>query len=303
MLTGGALRPYYAVVAAAFKERVEADGGTVESMSCLKQDLKVLNPIKPPAFTGLLNEYSGAAAAYSLRLLDNTYSGDAIVVTTNGSDSASIGFVNNELDTASLEAFAGSGDAYVSVWYDQSGNGNNATQTSFSSMPKIVSSGSTILENGKAAVEFDGTSVFFQASSVNVPQPTSYFITYRYNNFSSDLYNDLSDGNVSRQLNDNTGGGYVRAFAGSTFLSSILSSNNQELRYSLFNGLNSALAINGGLAQTGNAGALAINNMNIGKSGASYMDGKIQEFIIYPTNQSSNRTGIETNINSYYSIY
>ena len=41
------LRPYYAVVAAAFKDRVEADGGTVESMSCLKADLKVLNPIKP----------------------------------------------------------------------------------------------------------------------------------------------------------------------------------------------------------------------------------------------------------------
>ena len=56
LLTGGALRPYYAVVAAAFKDRVEADGGTVESMSCLKADLKVLNPIKPPAFTGLLND-------------------------------------------------------------------------------------------------------------------------------------------------------------------------------------------------------------------------------------------------------
>jgi hypothetical protein len=47
LLTGGSLRPYYAVVAAAFKDRVEADGGTVESMSCLKADLKVLNPIKP----------------------------------------------------------------------------------------------------------------------------------------------------------------------------------------------------------------------------------------------------------------
>jgi hypothetical protein len=43
------LVPYYAQVASAFKARVEADGGTVESMSCLKADLKVLNPIKPPA--------------------------------------------------------------------------------------------------------------------------------------------------------------------------------------------------------------------------------------------------------------
>ena len=42
------LVPYYAQVASAFKARVEADGGTVESMSCLKKDLKVLNPVKPP---------------------------------------------------------------------------------------------------------------------------------------------------------------------------------------------------------------------------------------------------------------
>jgi hypothetical protein len=31
--------------------------------------------------------------------------------------------------------------------------------------------------------------------------------------------------------------------------------------------------------------------------------GNIQELIIYNTNQSSNRTGIETNINDFYSIY
>ena len=254
-------------------------------------------------FTGLLDTYSGAAAAYSLRQLSSTYSGDAIVVRrASDNTTQSIGFVNNELDTATLESFCSGTDGFVTTWYDQSGNGNDAAQASAASQPKIVSAGSTILENGKATLEFNGTSMFLQASSVNVPQPTSYFITYRYNNFSSDLYNDLSDGNVSRQLNDNTGGGYVRAFAGSSFSSSILGSNNQELRYSLFNGLNSALAINGSSAQTGNAGTLAIQNMNIGKSGF-YMDGKIQEFVIYPTNQSSNRTGIETNINSHYSIY
>ena len=47
LTTGGVITPYYVVVANAFRDRVEADGGTVESMSCLKADLKVLNPIKP----------------------------------------------------------------------------------------------------------------------------------------------------------------------------------------------------------------------------------------------------------------
>ena len=44
LLTGGTLRPYHAILASNFKARVEADGGTVESMSCLKADLKKLNP-------------------------------------------------------------------------------------------------------------------------------------------------------------------------------------------------------------------------------------------------------------------
>jgi len=57
-------------------------------------------------FTGLLDEYSGAAAAYSLRRLSSSYSGDAIVV-RRSSDNAtqSIGFVNNELDTNALSTF------------------------------------------------------------------------------------------------------------------------------------------------------------------------------------------------------
>jgi hypothetical protein len=33
------------------------------------------------------------------------------------------------------------------------------------------------------------------------------------------------------------------------------------------------------------------------------MDGSISEFIIHNTDQSSNRTAIESNINSHYSIF
>lgn len=50
----------------------------------------------------------------------------------------------------------------------------------------------------------------------------------------------------------------------------------------------------------------AINTLSIGKQGvgtAFYFDGKMQEFVLYASDQSSNRSGIETNINDYYSIY
>jgi len=45
--------------------------------------------------------------------------------------------------------------------------------------------------------------------------------------------------------------------------------------------------------------------LNIGHSGAatSYNDIYISELIIYPSDQTSNVTGIESNINTYYTIY
>jgi hypothetical protein len=54
------------------------------------------------SFTGLLDDYPNAAAAYSLRLLRTAYTGDAIRV-RRASDNTEqdIGFVN-ELDTAAL---------------------------------------------------------------------------------------------------------------------------------------------------------------------------------------------------------
>ena len=107
--------------------------------------------------TPLLDTYSGAAAAYSLRLLDSSYVGSAIRVRRSSDNTEQdIGFnVFGELDTVSLLAFAGTGDAFVKTWYDQSGNSNDATQTATGSQPQIVSSGAVIVENGKPAVEFD----------------------------------------------------------------------------------------------------------------------------------------------------
>ena len=78
----------------------------------------------------LLDTYSGASAAFSLRKLSNTYSGDAIRV-RRASDNAeqTIGFSANSLDTTALATFCGSSNGFVVTWMDQSGNARNATQS------------------------------------------------------------------------------------------------------------------------------------------------------------------------------
>jgi len=114
------------------------------------------------SFEGILNQFPGASLGLSLDKLDKNYTGSAIKVRrSSGNDELDIGFVNNELDTASLLDFVGSGNGFVSIWYDQSGEGNNATQTSAISQPKIINNGTLILENGKPAINFDGVNHHF----------------------------------------------------------------------------------------------------------------------------------------------
>ena len=119
------------------------------------------------SFTGLLDEYPGAAAAYSLRQLSSTYAGSAIRV-RRSSDNAEqdIGFVSNELDTASLLSFVGAGNGFVTTWYDQSGNSDDATQSTAAAQPQVVSSGSLILEGGNPSLNFDGGNDYLQFSGI-----------------------------------------------------------------------------------------------------------------------------------------
>jgi hypothetical protein len=121
-----------------------------------------------PSTPYLLDTYSGAAGAYSLRKLSSTYSGSAIRV-RRSSDNAeqNIGFDGSgNLDTTALTTFVGAGNGFVTTWYDQSGNSYNVTQTTASSQPKIVNSGTVLLSNTKPIIQTDGNSFLYNA---NIP--------------------------------------------------------------------------------------------------------------------------------------
>ena len=99
-----------------------------------------------------------ANVAYSVRKLSSGYTGNAIKVRRSSDDATQvIGFtVGGALDISALLAFAGTGDAFVDTWYDQSGNGKNLTQANSVNQPRIVSSGSMDLENSKPFIRFFG---------------------------------------------------------------------------------------------------------------------------------------------------
>lgn len=289
-----------------FKARVIADGGSMESPSCAKSDVKFLvqnpEPVPTPAFTGLLNDYSGAAAAYSLRLLDNTYSGNAVKV-RRSSDNAEqdIAFVNNELDTASLETFAGSGDAFVTTWYDQSGNANDAAQANAVNQPKIVSSGSTILENGKAAMLFDEGDEYF-AMPVPASSRQDFFVTLKTNDTKWILMEGDSSSEYNIAVNSTSTSSAISSTYGSPsyYKNGVLQSpSNRTDMYNIFSTDAQLLLTN----LDGDSSTWG-NQFDFGfYSSSNALQGYVQEAVYYNSNQSSNRTGIETNINDFYSIY
>jgi hypothetical protein len=61
-----------------------------------------------------------------------------------------------DYDAEAVLAFVGSGNGFVTTWYDQSGNGRNATQTDPTKQPQIVSNGAIITMNGRPTLFFDG---------------------------------------------------------------------------------------------------------------------------------------------------
>jgi hypothetical protein len=270
-----------------------------------------------PAFTGLLDTYSGAAAAYSLRLLDSTYTGDAIRV-RRASDNTEqdIGFdVNGDLDTSALTTFCTGTNGFVKTWYDQSGNAKNATQSTTANQPKIYdSSTGVVTKNGKPAIQTTRASQHrLVASSVTLVASSNFAAFAVYEESSSDLNNSgiffSPTQHAMRTAADLYASYYYNGgiFSGN-FVSGVTDVDDIQLVSSHADGTNLKIYTNGGnevsSALLGTLDTTA-GNLNLGNNdfGERALDGYLYEMIFYTSNQLSNRTGIQTNINTYYSIY
>jgi len=119
--------------------------------------------------------------AYSLRKLRCTYTGNAIRVRRSSDNTTSdIGFTSNgDLDTVTLKSFVGSGNSgFVTIWYDQSTNGRNATQGTNALQPRIVNAG--ILEknsSNRPSIFFNGT--YLKNAFFLTTQPVSTSCVWR----------------------------------------------------------------------------------------------------------------------------
>lgn len=266
---------------------------------------RLLVPRKTP---GLLDLVPGAAAAYSLRSLSNSYAGPVVTV-RRSSDDAEDSFTASEVADGTLAAFCGAGEGFVKQWWDQSGNARHASQTTAGYQPKIVSSGVVVTEEGKPAIQFNGTDEYLTATPLAVSQPAFFASVQRLITGSSATYQKPYDGTVAGsrmnvyRVYDSSPITYG-LYAGLPFIySSREFQVSQEIWIALFDGASSYLYVNGALEIQANAGSESISGLRIGADNDlnTWWDGTIQEIIVYSSDQTSNRELLEGQIAWSYS--
>ena len=248
------------------------------------------------SFKGILDKFPGAVAGYSLRQLRAEHTTGVIRV-RRSSDNAELDFKEKEITDGTLTTWTGSGDGFVTKWYDQSGSGNDAIQTTASKQPKLVTAGVLNTENGKPLIVPDDETVGFDIPSYRGNSDFWTFNVLKAPTTSAMLLNgDSTDeyllacisGNTSTTLSSNAGtpvyyeDGSVATYANRGAVFTALS--DQSL-------------------MTVKADTSSWSSLEIGYSSSGLGMYSMQEMIIYNADKTSDRVGIETNINNHYSIY
>jgi len=116
----------------------------------------------------ILDAFPGAQAAYGLRLLRSTYTGSCLTV-RRSSDNATrnIGFYRYTVDTQAILDFVGSGDGFVTTWFDQSTNGVNLIQPTAGSQFNIVTSGSLHYEGNDLVLNAPGDRRMYRNTAIS----------------------------------------------------------------------------------------------------------------------------------------
>jgi hypothetical protein len=221
-----------------------------------------------------------AATSITLRIARQTSTGDYTI----------------NIDNVTLTQLTA--DGHVTTWYDQSDNGNDSTQSTASAQPKIVDGGTLVTDSANnPAIIGDGVDdTLVHPTLTDELDSSDFLVTAAYKD-------DLTMGIVgaiprlylrSSSMSYNTLNtvGYPNQ-TGRNVMSFQVTGNTQE--------------VFGNGASLGTASETQVdigqNMFNVMQGGSNFSDGPLMEVVVFGDNQSTNRTGIENNINDHYSIY
>jgi hypothetical protein len=270
-----------------------------------------------PSGNLLLDLYPNAAVAFSLRKLRTAYTGSCIRVRRSSDNTETdIGFFANVLDIASLLTFCGAANGFVSRWYDQSENGNNGLQTTNTLQSQIVNTGVLITKNSKPTCYFVPSVEYSLITTINGTSGTLL-------NVSSTLFsppNVTNGAPIGRLTSSNDAshqpwvdGTIYENFASTIRRNSISVGVNTTNLYlyncisaaSFYNiKVNNVTRFNSATNTVGFGSAIPKIGLTSSTSFGNFtFYGNISEIIVYTSNQNANISAINTNINSFYTLY
>ena len=274
------------------------------------------------SFIGLLNETYGAdaEAAYSVRKLSSSATVAMTIRRESDNEELAIGFVDGNINEAAIEAHCTGTTCRVVQWNDQSGNDNHATQDSEGAQPTIYTGGALVKENGKVAVDFDGSSdnylFFVGAIGISGADPRTYIAVLNPDVNANETVIQHGDNNVAQNmqhfiLTTELGNRYYGSnnlFATSNTSQMLVfnpligdSAHDTEM---YLDGTQLSYTSRGPDSTLNTADSyLSIGISNVGTLVNEY-NGNMQEIIIYGSDKSgTDQTSIESNINTFYNIY
>lgn len=329
---GSATNSTYTLVTADVGQSIKCTVTATNFVGSANADSNTVIPVS--AFSFLLDTYSSAAAAYSVRKLRSAYTGYAMIVrrtvsattvacgvsfdvnnavsldspitiTFGSSSSTNLGEFVKASGYANPDSLVSAVSAFVNTWYDQSGNTNDFTQSTAANQPRIINNGVLELNSLKATVNSNVGSLIgltatgavgktiFTVAEVDTQTTVNYLL-------SSSVGGLFYNGSLA-------GVNGLGGFDGTNARSLTGEDLNRHLGY--FNLKSSKLFAAKDGASESDLGSFGVASFTFNgmfqRGGLSFLDflGNAQEIVVYNSDQTSNKSGIETNINNYYGIY
>lgn len=290
--------------------------GTANTRGTLPLSIKIVRTTTAAANL-LLDIYTNAAAAFSVRKLRTAYTGSCLrVVRQNDGSEQDIGFDSNGLlDVAAIATFCGTASGKVSIFYDQSGNGDNAVQPTGQRQPDIYNGSGVYYVNSKPALSFVRSSLEslkIDNSGLDIGTLTSMCVM-RFNSTTSGQVGLSLSGNSTSYPNKrwyapyySGNGAFFYYFHGATNVSTS-ADQNQHLHSMIKRpSYDAAPSLDGTALSTISSTATGVDlATDVGMcfwNNAFNADANQQEVIYWSSDQTSNRAGIESNIMTFYGI-
>jgi len=299
--------------------------GTVTPNNMQSTDfLYTADPESGGGFVGAMDPFTFPWRAYSLRRLLSLYTGPLIRVRRSSDDTTlDIGYdLDGDLDTAALLTFVGSGNGFVTRWYDQSGGGSHLEQGTLAAQPHIVTAGVVDVLDGLPAVKFDGTDDYLTIASAGLYAAGAASMAVVFSGASA------SNSTVVGESNNAGGGALYRLLRSSTAAWNVQATNsggtsmwaNSVSGDTTFDAAQhqAFYADSGSQINTHRdgtpkhvalaavrSGTMTLSNMNVGAhlnggTPTNFLNGRVQELVLWNSNQSVDRVAISDAQKTYW---